>query len=156
MKLYATGSRFRVYLWEEEDGQCPSLDFLRGLWSGSEDDQNNADVFDRHLKTFANHGPPRGQERCRFFNNENVFEVKAHSGRGARLMGFYHPVEGGVVIFSHGFDKPRGSYHPEIKRAQGLRQRLKEESKSKTSTDTSRSTTKPAATKRATGRRGRK
>ena len=152
MKLYAAGSRFRVYLWEEEDGTCPALIFLKELWKSGRGKEDAADVLDRFLRQFGEHGPPRGEERCRFFDGDDVFELKAHAGGGARLIGFYHPSENAVVVFSHGFGKPPGNkaYRPEIRRAQAVREQLKAPVFPQTSS------TKRASERRAKGRKGKK
>lgn len=125
MQLYAAGSRFSVYLWEEENKDCPALDFLEALARGGKRERGDAATLDRRLRYFAEHGPPAGEERCRYFAGEKTFELKAPGG--ARLIGFYHPTQPAVVVCSHGFRKPASNraYRPEIERAQAIRERLR-------------------------------
>ena len=57
----------------------------------------------------ASSGPPRTQEKCRFFRELRVFELKTRGG--VRVMAFWD--EGNLIICSHAFMKksqktPRG------------------------------------------------
>lgn len=70
MQLYVAGSHFAVYLWEEEDA-CLALDFLERLALGGKREKHDAATLDRRLHYFAEHGPPPGEERCRYFTGES-------------------------------------------------------------------------------------
>jgi len=125
MQPYAAGSEFKIEFWEE-NGECPALDFLKALQKGSKGEKAAAAKLDRLLQSFASHGKPSGEERCHYLDGKNiVFELKAQR-QTQRLVGFYHPCERKVVIFSHGFDKPAGNkgYRPEIERAEAIRNLL--------------------------------
>ncbi len=54
------------------------------------------------LDRTAEEGPPRNKEKCRYFRNEQLFELKADS---VRIMAFWD--EGRVIVCSHGFPKKK-------------------------------------------------
>ncbi len=80
------------------EGDCQLLDFLESL-----DGSNPAEaarawaVIDRT----AEHGPPRNKEKCRFFTDLKVFELKTRGG--VRIMSFWD--EGKLIVCSHAFLK---------------------------------------------------
>ena len=75
----------------------------------------------RAITHFASHGPNFNPEKCRRLKGRasELMEIKE---KPARLLGFYCPVNRGVLVLTHGFDKrTETTPEAEIERALNLR-----------------------------------
>ena len=77
---------------------CQVLDFLQEL-AGK--DANEAGKIWALLDHTKDHGPPRNEQKCRFFKKERIFEFKTTGG--VRIMAFWD--DNRVIICSHAFMK---------------------------------------------------
>jgi len=92
-----TGRTCSLFAIAGED-DCPVQDFLNKLM---EDDRNEFEKITRLLNYTAENGPPNNEEKCRYFKELKVFELK--TGGGVRIMAFWDKDH--LIICSHGFMK---------------------------------------------------
>jgi phage-related protein len=95
--------------------ECLLQEFLNNLAATDRDEFGRIAAL---LEFTANSGPPRNQEKCRFFREQRVFELKTRGG--VRVMAFWD--EGNLIICSHAFmKKSRKTPAGELDRARKAR-----------------------------------
>lgn len=77
---------------------CQLLEFLGEL---AKTDRNEAGRVAALLTQTAEGGRPKNEEKCRFFKDIRVFELKTRGG--VRIMAFWD--EGNLIVCSHAFLK---------------------------------------------------
>ncbi len=77
---------------------CQLLEFLSDLKDSDPDELGRITAL---LDRTADHGPPRNEEKCRFFRDLQAFELKTRGG--IRVMAFWD--EDRLIVCSHGFMK---------------------------------------------------
>jgi phage-related protein len=77
---------------------CQLLEFLGDLKDSDPDELGRITAL---LDRTADHGPPRNEEKCRFFRDLQVFELKTRGG--VRVMAFWD--QDRLIVCSHGFMK---------------------------------------------------
>ena len=126
LRKYLEGAAFRVFLWEDERGVCPTLAYLKSLRDGGKPAREDAVTLEKRIRDLSSHGPPRlRQQGHELENSDGIYELKASNG--ARLFWFYE--KGHVVVCSHGALKPASNfaYKPHIQRAQKVRAIVREQ-----------------------------
>ena len=114
------GSKFTVYAWVDEKGECPVELFLKELLA---DGNSDAAQVIKRLQQLAD-GHNLRQEAGHPLENELCL-VKS-SGM-TRLVWFYDETERAVIVCTHCFRKPAGDkYGPEQKSAIKIRQKYLE------------------------------
>ena len=109
LRKVRSGRQARIYA-QGSETICPLYAFLREL------KRNNSALLAKVaalLDRTAEAGPPRNTEKCRYFRDKDVFELKADA---VRIMAFWD--EGCVIVCSHGFTKKTQKTPPgELERA---------------------------------------
>lgn len=88
--IYAMGSK----------DDCELFTFLEKMQA---DDENEFDKINALLDHTATYGPPRNTEKCRWFSDIDVFELKTKGG--IRIMAFWD--KNRIIICTHGFLKKK-------------------------------------------------
>ena len=93
-----TGRTCSLFAMAGED-DCPVHDFLKELM---ETDRNEFAKAMKLLTDTAENGPPiKNEQKCRFFREQKVFELKTIGG--VRIMAFWDA--GMLIVCTHGFMK---------------------------------------------------
>ncbi|MBU0606818.1 MAG: type II toxin-antitoxin system RelE/ParE family toxin [Armatimonadetes bacterium] len=113
----AAGSRFRVVAIREAAAETGPVErYLLGQTEAQQVKLLTA------IRRFADRGPTFNTEQCKMLKGQAgvLVELKV---KAARLLGFYCPVNRGVLVLTHGFNKKsRETPAVEIKRARDLRE----------------------------------
>jgi phage-related protein len=112
----AEGERFRVVaIRERGDTPGPLERFLLAQGPGQQ-----AKLFTA-IRRFADRGPTYNAEQCKRLKGPAAALVELKV-KPARLLGFYCPLNRGVLVLTHGFDKKsRETPMTEVERALDLR-----------------------------------
>ena len=120
MLQHAAGSKFTICLWEEENGACPTLEYLTALEYGGKREREDWARLEFLIKKFSDHGAPTKKESGHSLG-DGIYELKAPNG--GRIAWFYLP--GQIVLCTHGFHKPAGSYRAQIDHAKKVREQAR-------------------------------
>ncbi len=101
LSLQYLGERFNIYAIIDDDGSCPTVDFLEQVKQNDPTSHKSlVNIYTRH----ADHGPIKNIRKSRYVKgrrNRNLLEFK--SNQGDRIIYFYLP--DGKTVLTHGFHK---------------------------------------------------
>ncbi|OGO24799.1 MAG: hypothetical protein A2Z28_01550 [Chloroflexi bacterium RBG_16_51_9] len=97
IELQYRGQKFNIYAIINDDGRCPSIDFLEQVKQNDPASHKSlVNLYTRH----ADHGPIKNIRKSRLLRG-NLLEFK--SRQGDRILYFYLPA--GKTILTNGFHK---------------------------------------------------
>ncbi len=113
IELITEGDAFTICAWMEDNGDCPTIDFLEELHSNGDKD---SDRIKSLMERTANHGIIKNPEMNKALG-DGIYELK---GGKARVLYFFDKDK--LIICTHGFKKKTQKTPPaEIERAKRIR-----------------------------------